>query len=515
VRWHPRGWRWLRGASVAGSVAFALAGLGPAWLAAPAPVAAVTLPTGGVVAWGDGSAGQTDVPPDAYSGVISVAAGCSHSLALRADGRVVAWGDNSRGQTDVPAEAQSGVAAIVAGCNHSLALKANGTIVAWGDNAYGQSVVPSLPSWMKWTNIAAGTNHSVGIARDVGDIVAYVYVWGDTSSGQADFGGWVESSGLVDVEAGGNQTIGRWADGRVVVWGSVPLVMGEDNRTEVLKVPAGLTNVVWMSMGRAHAAVVRAGGSVVAWGENHSGQVTVPKGLSGVKAVAAGGYHTIALLGSGRIVSWGANDMGQSSPPPRTSSRFVWVAAGLKHSLAVGHLSPGAPKDVTARPRDGAISVSWDAPDDPGYTPITSYAVTAAPGGKTCTTDLALACTIDGLDNGTFYTVTVTARNSIGIGAPTTTLPVVPAAPTPTAPEATAAPTVTPTPSPAPTATSAPAGDSGGGGGGGGLPLALIAIAIAILVGTGVAILVYKWSTFVARARALAVRLRAPTSKRK
>src|SRR5512143_192039 len=108
------GWR-LRSVRVAGAALVALAGLAPAWVAAPAPVAAAKHPTGGVVAWGEGSAGQTIVPPEARSNVISVAAGCSHSLALRADGKVVAWGDNSHGQTNVPAAAQSGVAGIVAG----------------------------------------------------------------------------------------------------------------------------------------------------------------------------------------------------------------------------------------------------------------------------------------------------------------------------------------------------------------------------------------------------------------
>ena len=35
-------------------------------------------------------------------GVIRIAAGAYHSLALRADGKVLAWGDNKSGQINVP-----------------------------------------------------------------------------------------------------------------------------------------------------------------------------------------------------------------------------------------------------------------------------------------------------------------------------------------------------------------------------------------------------------------------------
>src|SRR5258708_26136023 len=45
---------------------------------------------------------QANVPPG-LSNVVGIAAGDSHSLALKADGTVVAWGGNNNGQTNVPA----------------------------------------------------------------------------------------------------------------------------------------------------------------------------------------------------------------------------------------------------------------------------------------------------------------------------------------------------------------------------------------------------------------------------
>jgi len=52
--------------------------------------------------------------------------------------RVVAWGDNSHGQINVP-QGLSNVTEIAGGGLHSLALKSDGHIVAWGDNTYGQT----------------------------------------------------------------------------------------------------------------------------------------------------------------------------------------------------------------------------------------------------------------------------------------------------------------------------------------------------------------------------------------
>ena len=66
------------------------------------------------------------------SGVMAIAAGGDHTVALKNDGSVVAWGDNGYGQTTVPVAAQSGVTAIAAGGSHTVALKNDGSVVAWG-----------------------------------------------------------------------------------------------------------------------------------------------------------------------------------------------------------------------------------------------------------------------------------------------------------------------------------------------------------------------------------------------
>lgn len=76
---------------------------------------------------------------------------------------------------------------------------------------------------------------------------------------------------------------------------------------------------------------------------------------------------------------------------------------------------PGAPRAVTAVAGDASATITWTAPADTGSFPITTYQVTASPGGKSCLS-AALTCTVSGLANGASYTFTVRALNGAGWG---------------------------------------------------------------------------------------------------
>jgi hypothetical protein len=111
-----------------------------------------------VVAWGYDVSGQTDVPVG-LNGVTAIAAGHTHSLALKTDGTVVAWGCQGgpfvQTQCNVPA-GLSGVTAIAASWDHSLALKSDGTVVEWGN--------PDCVGCADWTTMPTGLSNVTAIA---------------------------------------------------------------------------------------------------------------------------------------------------------------------------------------------------------------------------------------------------------------------------------------------------------------------------------------------------------------
>jgi alpha-tubulin suppressor-like RCC1 family protein len=98
---------------------------------------------------------STPLPVTGLDDVEAIAAGGSHNLALTADGTVWGWGANNRGQlgngqptggqeepTAVVDPADGGafgdVEALAAGASHSLALRRDGSVWAWGYNNHGE-----------------------------------------------------------------------------------------------------------------------------------------------------------------------------------------------------------------------------------------------------------------------------------------------------------------------------------------------------------------------------------------
>ena len=112
---------------------------------------------GRVLSWGQNTSGQATVPAS-LTNALAVAAGDSHSLALKTNRTVAAWGQNSYAQCTVPAAATN-VLAVAAGGYHSLALRADGAVLAWGRNTYQQCTVPALAS--NAVALSAGLYHGL------------------------------------------------------------------------------------------------------------------------------------------------------------------------------------------------------------------------------------------------------------------------------------------------------------------------------------------------------------------
>jgi hypothetical protein len=101
--------------------------------------------------------------------------------------------------------------------------------------------------------------------------------------------------------------------------------------------------------------------------------------------------------------------------------------------IIIAITKPDAPTGVSATSGGNAsTTVSWTAPSDGGPA-ITSYTATSN-AGQTCSSSTT-SCSITGLTNGTAYTFTVTATNSIGTSDPSSaSSAATPAAPVVSAP---------------------------------------------------------------------------------
>jgi hypothetical protein len=374
------------------------------------------------VAWGQNLSRQlgngsllasSDLPVD-VSGlkfVTAVAAGGRHSLALLANGTVVAWGDDEFGQLGdggmetaaVPTAVSelAGVKAIAAGEDHSLALLSNGTVMAWGDDESGQlgdgstreSDVPVPVKGLTGVKaIAAGGNHSLALLSN-GTVMA----WGENESGELGSGSTKSSSvpvavkglsGVTAISVGGEFSLALLGKGTIEGWGSDASGQLADSAVEeTTDVPVAvgtLSGVSAVAAGAEHALALLSNGTVMAWGEDASGELgdgtiktreetpVAVSGLSGAVAIAAGGQDSAALLSGGSVMTWGINRWGTlgdgtsgspSDVPVLVSGigKVASVSAGGFHMLAFGEPRPaitGVSPDVGSTAGGTVVSLT-------------------------------------------------------------------------------------------------------------------------------------------------------------
>jgi alpha-tubulin suppressor-like RCC1 family protein len=125
--------------------------------------------------------------------ITSISAGVGFSLFLKNDGTVWGWGNNTNGQlgpnntgTIFPSVIQvtgiSNVTCIAAGYSHSMAVRSDSTVWTWGTNTHGELGDGTLiekhsPLQViglnKIISVAAGFYHSMALASD-----EKVWTWG-------------------------------------------------------------------------------------------------------------------------------------------------------------------------------------------------------------------------------------------------------------------------------------------------------------------------------------------------
>ncbi len=294
-----------------------------------------------VTAWGregasffDTETGENVVPtpetnvPQELSGIIALAAGDQHALALKADGTVVAWGAQAAGQIAVPS-GLSNVVALAAGGHVSGAVRSDGTVVLWGDTTSGILTPPE--GLRDVVQLAIGGSNSAHIyhalaLKSDGTVVG----WGDNTRAQAAPP--ANLGRVTAIAASDRLSVALRADGTVVRWGTT--------FAGAVPFPTGLADVtaIASSGAAAHALALKRDGTVVGWGVNSSDQVTVPAGLNNVTAIATGGSHSLALKADGTVVLFGNTGAGRGNVP-RAAPRAVAVAASGAAAFALS----GAP----------------------------------------------------------------------------------------------------------------------------------------------------------------------------
>ncbi len=311
-----------------------------------------------VVGWGDNTGGQvTGVPSIAYSNgvfltkdnpnatncvsiagqvlsnVTAIAAGGSHSLALKTDGTVVGWGDNSvgeavghptaypgmtNGQVQIDGIVLDKVKAIAAGRANSLALKEDSSIVSFG--AYNGQEKIKLPSGLSnVVAVAAGWIYGMALYSD-----GTITNWGQTKV----LSGISNVVAIAASEDWGSDDLALKKDGTVLEW---------DNRICVPTIVAGLSNVVAISAGSGRSLALLQNGNVYEWGRDTNHLVSIGgEVLNNVTAIAAGSGFGLALKKDGTVAAWGGTYGGLfPTVVPAGLSNVVAIAAGGNYCLAI------------------------------------------------------------------------------------------------------------------------------------------------------------------------------------
>ena len=182
----------------------------------------------------------------------SVAAGSSHTCAVRSDDSVACWGANGSGQLGNGSNTESSVPVTVVGLTdvtgvtageaHTCAARSDNSVACWGGNGKGQ----------------------------LGD--------GTTDSASPVIVQKPQAIGAVVQTAGGNgYTCALFANGTVACWGDNSYgQLGDGTNNIVSYTPVtvtGLTNATSITAGLGHACVARSDGTVACWGYNGWGQL--------------------------------------------------------------------------------------------------------------------------------------------------------------------------------------------------------------------------------------------------
>lgn len=263
--------------------------------------------------------------------VIQIQAGDRHAVALRQDGSVYAWGWRDHGEVGdgkptglrpvsasgpVRVPGLEGITQIAAGPTHTLALRKDGHVLAWGSNSDGELGNGTRDTG--WTPAeVTGLNHVVWIASGAGSM-------GKGVSGAARDDG----------------TVWMWGSNTSAQFGTGdgPLAPDDPGGRVLLPVTVkGVTGATRVSIGFGHVAALLRDGSLQMWGHDGWGQIGVGTsgfyherpvkvtGISNVAAVYLAASHSFAVRADGTLWIWGPRFF----PHPGILGKYLHVPTRL------------------------------------------------------------------------------------------------------------------------------------------------------------------------------------------
>ncbi|KAG6032291.1 hypothetical protein E4U41_007263 [Claviceps citrina] len=330
-----------------------------------------------------------------HVGVVQVAVGGRHCVALTHDGHVLTWGSNdsralgrdtaweraedARAQdavglnplesTPLPAEGLSHmgltIAQVAATDNATFALTDSGLVYGWGtfhanDGVYGflrekmQTRKPPnhcfdsrfqlspvrIDGLRHVKALAAGMNHVLALTT-AGD----VYAWGSGQQGQL-----------------GRRLVQRHQ------YESLTPRMVDLPRRGIVRIYAGFN----------HSFALDRHGQVWTWGLNNFGQTGIPAGPAGhedlhvgspavvpglaghsIRHLAPGFHHSLACTEDGQVLAWGRCDGGQSGMETRAlpGDRFLFDSRGERRILLTPTVIPALTATFVAAGPDTSLSI--------------------------------------------------------------------------------------------------------------------------------------------------------------
>ena len=306
----------------------------------------------------------------ATDGHSRIAAGLSHSLAIREDGSLWAWGGNDAGQlgdgttTDrhSPVHIMDDVVSVTAGHNYTLAIRQDGSLWAWGRNNQGQlgngtTIDNHYPVHVMYgvASVTAGHYHTSALRQD-----GSLWAWGQNWAGQLGDGTTTDRhspvhimDGVVSVTAGQRHMLAIREDGSLWAWGSnVWGQLGDGTAAQRIIPVHVMDGVASVTAGSILTLAIREDGSLWAWGFNSQGQVgdgtTTDRHspvhiMDGVVSVTSGNGNSFAIRENGSLWAWGWNSWGRLGvgtsndhhSPVHVMNEVVSVAASSLHSLAI------------------------------------------------------------------------------------------------------------------------------------------------------------------------------------